>query len=281
MQPSSFVFNEALTSNSSSKESSPSRREIFLKVILAILVVIFVIEFIWLVVISPSIPLSSVEINGIPGVEREVILRQAGITNQTSLFSVSSTNMENALEELYMVESAEVIKQFPSKIYIKLNPRIPVALSLASVSGKSTPIFIDKHGVVCKIGINDSESKVQASSLPIISGLVFDDVHLGTRLPASMRNVLVNIEQIAMYNSDLLSSISEIRFHEKLYDGFELILYPANSNIRVRIGSELSEDIIKYMMLMIDVLEKTETEIDEIDFRTGTASYKLKEALNG
>jgi cell division protein FtsQ len=281
MQPNSFVFNENLSSHSSSNDSSRTGKEIFLKVILAILAVIFVVEFIWLVLISPSMPLASVEINGISGVERNLILRQAGITNQTSLFSVSSARMENALEELYMVESAEVIKQFPNKIYIKLSPRIPVALSLASVDGKSTPLFIDKHGVVCKIGINDSESKVHASSLPIISGLIFDDVNLGTQLPLSMRGVLESIERISIDNPVLLSSVSEIQFHKKLYDGFELILYPVNSNVKVRIGSELNEDTLKYMMLMIDVLKETEAEIDEIDFRTGTASYKIKEALNG
>lgn len=282
MQPNSFTFNDTLTSeSSSSKNMSRSGREIFLKIILAILAAVFVVEFIWLVLISPSRPLREIEINGIPGVERNYILHHSGITNQTSFFSVNTAKMENLLEELYMVASAQVVKQFPDKIYIKLNPRIPVAVSLALIDGESTPLFIDKHGVVCKIGISDSESKMQANNLPIISGLIFNDVRLGTRLPVLMRGVLESVEHISVNNPMLLSLISEIRMYEKNYGGFEMVLYPSNSNVRVRIGSELSEDTIKYMMLMIDVVKKTGAEIDEIDFRTGTASYKVKEALNG
>jgi cell division protein FtsQ len=282
MQPNSFTFNDALTSDSSeTKKMSRSRKEIFLKIILAISIVVFMIEVIWFVCITPWMPLSSIEINGIPNIERDFILRHAGITNQTSFFSVSSRSMENALEELFLVESAEVVKQFPSKIYIKLNPRIPVAFSLSSVNGKSTPLFIDRHGVICKIGINDSESKVQASLLPIVSGLIFDEAALGMRLPVSMKKIFESIEQINLNNPILLSSLSEIQIQEKLYGGFELILYPIGSNVKVRTGSELNEDTLKYMMLVIDVLKETGSEVDEIDFRTGIASYKTKETLNG
>jgi cell division protein FtsQ len=281
MTPNSFVFNDTYVSPSPSRSPYRSGKEKFLKVILGIIALILIFDAIWFCLIKTSMPLVSVEINGIPGVERNFILSSAGITNETSFFSVSTSEMENALEKLYMVDTAKVSKQFPDKIYIKLNPRIPVVITLASLNGKSTPLFIDKHGVVCKIGIADSESKMQASILPIVSGLNFDDVTLGTRLPISFRRMLESVERINNSNPVLLSLISEMQIQEKLFDGFELILYPVNSNVKVRIGSELNEDTLKYMMLTIDALKKTGVEVDEIDFRTGTASYQVKETFNG
>ncbi|MDR2900237.1 MAG: FtsQ-type POTRA domain-containing protein [Treponema sp.] len=282
MTPNSFVFDDTLHSHSaSSKQSSQSGTEKFLKIILVILAVILIAEAVWFCLIKTSLPLENVEINGIPGAERNDVFQYAGITNKTSFFSVNTIEMENSLEDWYLVDSAKVVKQFPDKIYIKLNPRIPAVMTFASVDGKSVPLFIDKRGVVCHIGNSDAAFQVQSSALPIISGLVFDNVSLGMRLPVSLRGFLESIERINVNNPVLLSSISEINIQEKLYDGFELVLYLLNSKIKVRTGPELNEDTLKYMMLMIDVLENTGAELDELDFRTGTASYQLKEALNG
>lgn len=292
MMPNSYALNETLTSHSASAKSARhSAKEKYLKAILVILSIALIIEIVWLCLIKTSLPLTNIEINGISGIEKDFILRHAGITNQTSYFSVSTSKMESALEELFMVDSAKVIKQFPDTIYIKLNPRIPVVVSLANINGKSIPLFIDKHGVVCKIGDSNSESEVgssqvdlstiHASALPIISGLVFGDIRLGMRLPVAFRRMLESIDRININNSILLSSISEIRIQEKLYDGFELVLYLDNSKIKVRMSSEFNEDTLKYIMLMIDVLENTGAEIEELDFRTGIASYKIKEAFNG
>ncbi len=282
MQPNSFIFNDALISETpASKKTAYSGTEKVWRRILFVLVVILAFEAIWLCVIRPCMPLSGIELNGIPGIERDVVLHYAGITSETSFYSVNAAKMERVLEELVMVESAEVVKQFPSRIYIKLNPRIPVAVSLTYVDGKMIPLFIDKHGVVCKMGLNDSESRMHMSNLPIISGLIFDNASVGTRLPVILKKFLESIERINMQNSLLLSSFSEIRIHEKLYDGFELVLYHSSSNTKIRTGAELNEEMLKYIMLMIDVLYNEGVDVDEIDFRTGTASYKLKEAFFG
>ncbi len=282
MTPNSFVFDDAFFSHPvPSNNASQSGRKKNHKVILIILALALIFIAVWFGLIRTSMPLVSIELNGIRGLERDVILSHAGITNQTSFFSVNTALMKSKLESFVIVESADVVKQFPDKIYIDLHPRIPVAVSLASIDRKSTPLFIDRHGVICKIGISDSESKMQASTLPILSGLNLDNVSLGMRLPASCKKVLESIAKINVDNSMLLSSISEIQIHERLYDGIELILYPVNSNIRVRAESELNEETLKYMMLVIDVLQEKGTDIDEIDFRTGTVSYKIKETFNG
>ncbi len=278
----SFAFNDTLVSDASiPKAISHSRMDKVLKRILLALGIVLGLELGWLFVITPCRPLANIEVSGIAGVDKELIVHHAGITGETSFISANPLRMEKALANLSMVESAEITRKFPDTLRIKLNPRTPVVVSLAYIDGKMTPLFIDKHGVVCKIGISDPESKGLASTLPIISGLVFENASLGTRLPASFKGILGNIEQIGKHNPVLLSSISEIRIHKKLYDGFELVLYPANSNVKVRTGAVLNEEMLKYMMLVIAVLHSKGVEVDEIDFRTGTASYQVKEAHSG
>jgi cell division protein FtsQ len=51
--------------------------------------------------------------------------------------------------------------------------------------------------------------------------------------------------------------------------------------VRVRVSEDITEETIRYMFLMIDVLSAKNANIDEIDFRTGTATYKIKEAHSG
>ena len=281
--PDSFAYIDDTISPDAahSKAAAPSRMDKILKRVLLVLGVILGIELVWMFGITPCLPLAKVEVSGIPGIEKEFIVNRAGITGDTSFLTANTARMEKALAGLSMVESAEITRQFPDTLRIVLKPRVPVAISLANIDGKIVPLFIDKQGVVCRIGTPDPESRVMASTLPIISGLVFENAVLGTRLPVLFSGMLENIDQIARKNPVLLSSISEIRVQKKLYDGFELVLYPAHSNIKVRTGAVLNEEMLKYMMLVIDVLETKGVQVDEIDFRTGTASYKVKEAHSG
>jgi cell division protein FtsQ len=79
---------------------------------------------------------------------------------------------------------------------------------------------------------------------------------------------------------ELLAVLSEIRINRKAYDGFDLILYPSHNPVKVRV-SELNEDMLRYMMLVIDVFFSKDIPVEEIDFRTSTASYTVKEASSG
>jgi cell division protein FtsQ len=75
--------------------------------------------------------------------------------------------------------------------------------------------------------------------------------------------------------------VSEIKVNEKNYEGFDLTLYPAHCRVRVRLPADLSRDKLSYALLLLDVLKNSSEEIEEIDCRTGTASYRVKEATSG
>lgn len=273
-----YVFTEERLSAAA---SSPSRLDKRLKVLILVLSLILGVELIWLLGVTPWMPLSAVEVTGIPELERTAVLAQAGIDDRSSFMTVSAEASEYALESLHQVGSARVVKRFPDTVRITLEGRKAVAFSLAAVNGRIAPVFFDKQGVVFKIGQEAAGTDSIPSSLPIISGLIFEQASLGTRLPAMFNTLLADLEQIRDTAPELLRAVSEIHINRKLYDGFELVLYPVSYPVKVRLGRELKEDTLRYMLLLIDVFNAQGVEVEELDFRTGTASYTIKEASLG
>jgi cell division protein FtsQ len=259
----------------------PSKLDKRLKVLILALALILGVELIWLLGISPWMPLSVIEVTGIPELEKAVVLAQAGIDERSSFMTISAGASEYALESLHQVGSARVVKRFPDTVRITLEPRRAVAFSLAAVEGRISPVFFDKQGVVFKIGQDDAGTDLIPASLPIISGLIFEQAVLGTRLPAMFNTLLSDLERINRTAPELLRAVSEIHINRKLYDGFELVLYPVYYPVKVRLGRELKEDTLRYMLLLIDVFNAQDVDVEELDFRTGTASYTVKEASIG
>jgi cell division protein FtsQ len=199
----------------------------------------------------------------------------AGIGEGSSWLTVNTAAMERVLAAYYLVESARVIKRFPDRLRIYLEPRQAVALSLAAVSGRVLPVYFDREGVIFKIG------GPVPQNLPIISGLVFEQPALGARLPAAFGSLLTALEPIGASSPERLGAVSEIRINRKPFDGFDLILYPLHNPVKVRLENNLNEDTLRYMMLMLDVFESEDSLPDVIDFRSGLASYTVKEAPSG
>jgi cell division protein FtsQ len=248
-----------------------------IKWLLIALAIILAGELIWVLGVTPCMPLSVIEIAGIPELDRRAVLSQAGIGIHSSYMTVDARGAELALASLYQVESARVVKQFPDTVRITLEGRRAVAMILATVNGRIEPVFLDRHGVVYKIG---EEPGINMGTLPIISGLFAADIVLGMRLPAQYQRFFSSLETLNSSAPELMGTISEIRVNRKAYDGFDLALYPVHYPVKVLVGNEITADTIRYMLLLIDVFIKQGVVADEIDFRTGTASYK-KEATRG
>ncbi|MDR1430488.1 MAG: FtsQ-type POTRA domain-containing protein, partial [Spirochaetaceae bacterium] len=232
---------------------SQSRPDKILKRLLMVLVMILAVELVWLFGITPCMPFNHIEIRGLPELSDGEIIARAGIVSDSSFVNFNSASSARALEELYMVGEALVEKSFPDTLRVTLKPRRACAVAFAEYQGKISPVFFDQEGVVFRIGA-EGELRTLSEKLPIISGLVFENLRPGLRLPENLRPLLENLEGINTRNPLLLSLISEIRIHKKLYDGYELVLYPSHAPIRFRVGPVLDEEMLRYIMLVIDVL---------------------------
>jgi len=181
--------------------------------------------------------------------------------------------METALMDLGLFESVMVLRYFPARLQIILNERRPVAQALATLDGRTVPVLIDRQGVVFRIG--DFNAAI-SGMLPVISGITIQDPFPGMRLPGMFIPLFTELDRIVISSPTLLTAVSELRVNRRLFDSFDLTLYPVHRRIRVRI-SELSEETLRYSLLMLDVLAAREDNIDTLDFRSGIASYIPRE----
>ncbi|MCL2214518.1 MAG: FtsQ-type POTRA domain-containing protein [Treponema sp.] len=242
------------------------------KRLLIIAAVILAAQLIWLFGISPFIPFSTVEVHGFSPLSRTEILSLAGIDENASFFSTNVRKIQNVLSSHILVESALVMKRFPDRLLIFLNPRTASALVLANDNFKQSPLYVDRHGVFYKIG---DPSSAETLNLPVLSGI--ENPQLGMRFPSALVPLVESLSQIAITSPELLSAISEIHIEPKTWDGYELLLYPVHSSIRVRMENNLTEDTLRYMLLMLNVFENDIQKPQEIDFRSGMGTYRIKE----
>jgi cell division protein FtsQ len=258
--------------NTVSKKKSAEKIEKGLKRLLIIAGVIFAAELIWLLGISPFIPFSTVEVHGFSDFSRSQILYLAGIDDSSSYFSTNVSLIKERLSTNILVESAVVMKRFPDKLSIYLNPRKPAAVTLFNTASGQSMMYIDRQGVIYKI---EHDASMEKSDIPVISGI--ENPHLNMRLPTALIPLMNNLGEISVSSPELLSAISEIRVERKAWDGYDLMLFPVHSSIKVRVENNLTEEALRYMLLMLNVFEKDENRPQEIDFRSGMGSYKIKE----
>jgi cell division septal protein FtsQ len=247
--------------------------EKILKRVLVVCIILLFGELLWLFIINPALPFVNIEINGLEDFDRRIVLKQAGISQRSSYFSLNVGEVESALTLLPQIAQVEVIKKFPDSLSIVLQERKPAALSLALVNGRTMPVIFDKEGVIFEIG--DTGGIAIPTYLPIISGMVFENVRLGMRLPHFLTPLLHDLYQLGGKSPELLAVISEIYINKKTFDNFDIIVYPAHSPVKIRMGAELKEEQLSYILLLLDVLKEKDMNVREIDFRTGTASYTV------
>ncbi|MDR2543395.1 MAG: FtsQ-type POTRA domain-containing protein [Treponema sp.] len=252
---------------------SARRIEKGLKKFLIIAVIVLIAQVIWLFGISPFIPFSTIEVHGFDGLSRTEILSLSGISDTSSFMSTNINEIQKMLAAQPLVESAIVTKRFPDKLSIFLIPRQAAAVTLANIGSRQLPLLIDRNGVFFKIGQGE-DVMIAGISLPVISGI--ENPALNRRLPDALVPLMVNLEKIASDSPELLSAISEIKIERKTWEGFELVLFPVHSSIRVRVENNLTEDLLRYMLVILNVFEADSQKPKEIDFRSGMGSYTIR-----
>jgi len=266
----SYITPEEISNPSNTAEKKQRKLEKGIKRLLIIVAVIFAAQIIWLFIVTPFVPFSTIEVHGIEGLDRPEILMLSGIDESSSYFSTIAGNVQEKLSKHILVESAVVMKRFPDRISIFLSPREAAAVTLTSSGSRQVMMFIDRQGVFFKTGRPD-----EAAGLPVISGI--ENPQLNSCLPVSLVSLTENLYQLSSNSPELLSAISEIRIERKAWDGYDLVLFPVHGSVSVRIENNLTEDALRYLLVMLNILEAKNQKPGEIDFRSGMGSYTIKE----
>jgi len=249
---------------------APRKVEKTLRRFLALAALVVCGGLVWWFFVSPAMVPATVNVFGFPGLDDAAALRYARIGDSATFVSVNAAEAQRLLSRHPLVESARVVRGFPDRISIYLEPRQAVAVGLARVNGRILPVYFDRHGVAFSIG--DAPPIGAPSWLPVVSGLSSGDLalYLGARLPEPILPLFSRIGAILDEEPGIWQAISEIGVEWNDNGTYDLVLFPANNFIRIRMGSDISANGIFYALLMLDVVRGFGGDApDEIDVRSG------------
>ena len=107
-------------------------------------------------------------VNGAHRLTQNQVLQQANITTGVNIFSVNLSRVRKRLLAHSWIEDAEVRRELPSRINIRIKEQKPLA-----VLDLGRKFIINTHGEVFK-----EMDKTDQCNLPMISGLEFSDINV-------------------------------------------------------------------------------------------------------
>ena len=247
----------------------------FFLILVIVLSFVLLMEIIFHLIIAPRMVVRNIEISSDSTLtlSDESVLRIAGITGEEYFFSLRTDEISANLQSYPIIKEVTAEKIFPDTLHIKISQRKPVILSLIDVEGETVPVALDEDGFVIQIG-----ETVNQLDLPVLSGLVFPDIKLGQRVNRLLLSFLVDLKRLKQSSPALFNLISEVKLVRNRAD-FEGLLFLRGYDVKVRIGASINEDLMKDILLVLDVFRRDEISenLAEIDFRTDEVITRFKE----
>jgi cell division protein FtsQ len=241
----------------------------------AALVLILIGELIFHFVIAPRLTVRNIVIRSDLPLRREEILSLTGIGENAFFYRIDAARIGDILGDLPMVREAVVEKTFPDKLNITLYGRIPLSiLFYAAPQGGSIPMVIDEQGVVFQIG-----SSISEWDLPVVTGIEFKKLEVGTRLPDKVRPILQDLHRLRQEDPGIFRLISELRIVPKPAGNLEILLYPIQFPVRLRLAGRLDPVVLRNAVVVLDLLAEQNVlgRVRELDMRTGEVVYRMEE----
>lgn len=264
-----------LSTESHEKEETKNTEKKFktIKIVFGIFCFLLLCELVFFKYITPCMSSPKLTISGQNYYSAEEIAKKLLPMNATSWLDFDVQKAVSILSSDVIIENVSVEKKFPDKILINIVERTPVAITMFSENGRTNSFCVDRSGVLfpCENGYKSTKN-----SLPIISGLPIEYMSYAKRIPAKYRSLIEQIAEISELPQNYFASISEICVRAKEYGNYELSLIPSQSKVKVLTDRALNEDALKYMMVVLDVVNKIGTDVSEIDLRYGAVAFRTK-----
>lgn len=254
------------------KKTKPKNAKSRLQVLKILFFILLSIAFIELVLYSFVIPIFSniqFTVTGLETLTEKEIAQYIQFSSSDTWFSFNTSHISKRLSALSQIETVSVEKKFPDRVAIHIVERKAVAFSLATIQGKTVPVQIDRKGVVFSIG-----KEVKHATIPLITGFALDNISEGARLHQRLLPLVEQISLIQASNPDYFMVLSEIRVLPKDYGAYDLALYPLNAQIRFLSDNVLNVESLQYIMVSLDIFQKTNTAVKEVDLRNGITSFR-------
>lgn len=251
------------------RETPPARERATQRVLLAVIALLAVVlagELVYHLALAPRLVLDSITIESDLPLSDDELLSLAGVREGTPYFSIDTDEVAARISSHPTVRDVRVQATFPDRLAITAVRRTALAVALATTDAGAVPLVFDEEGIVFRVGMQEADAE-----LPVVSGLRFATVDTGLELPSLVVDFLAQLRELKMNSPELYQLFSEYRIVRKNEYAYEVVLYPMHYPLPVRIGTSIDADMIQYVMMMLDVLQREGrlSTLAELDFRSG------------
>ena len=262
-----------MTVSGSDKSEKKDKKVFLVKILVFVLAVLLFAELIISMVLVPCFSKPSITVSGLKSASQQEFTELMGSMKTSSWLRFDTQRAASLLSSVPYIDSVDVSKVFPDRVIVSVKERVPVAKTVINNGGRYISVQIDKNGVLFTGNRQKSDTDYE---IPLVSGLPVEKFREGMSIPANYRVLLDQIETVRSRSQKYFAAISEIQVVQKEYGNYELVLYPVHKHVRVLTDRSLNEEALKYMMVVLDVVDSIEPDVSEIDLRYGSVSYRTR-----
>ncbi|CAM4087865.1 cell division protein FtsQ/DivIB [Treponema peruense] len=266
-------FEDFVTVSGSDKSEKKDKKVFLVKILVFVLAVLLFAELIISMVLVPCFSKPSITVSGLKSAYQQEFTELLGSMKTSSWLRFDTQRAASLLSSVPYIDSVDVSKVFPDRVIVSVKERVPVAKTVINNGGRYISVQIDKNGVLFTGNRQKSDTDYE---IPLVSGLPVEKFREGMSIPANYRVLLDQIETVRSRSQKYFAAISEIQVVQKEYGNYELVLYPVHKHVRVLTDRSLNEEALKYMMVVLDVVDSIEPDVSEIDLRYGSVSYRTR-----
>mgnify|MGYP001284791479 FL=1 len=141
-----------------------------IKILFFVLAGVIIVEALLYVLVIPCMSPVKVSVAGLQSLTNRDIQRFIQYNPKSTWFSFDSAKAASNIALNSIVENVIVEKKFPDQVLIHITERQPVAVSLATINGKTVPVQIDKKGVIFSI-----DKGMPSGAIPLVTGFIFEN----------------------------------------------------------------------------------------------------------
>lgn len=266
-------FEDFVTVSGSDKSEKKDKKVFLVKILVFVLAVLLFAELIISMVLVPCFSKPSITVSGLKSASQQEFTELLGSMKTSSWLRFDTQRAASLLSSVPYIDSVDVSKVFPDRVIVSVKERVPVAKTVINNGGRYISVQIDKNGVLFTGNRQKSDTDYE---IPLVSGLPVEKFREGMSIPANYRVLLDQIETVRSRSQKYFAAISEIQVVQKEYGNYELVLYPVHKHVRVLTDRSLNEEALKYMMVVLDVVDSIEPDVSEIDLRYCSVSYRTR-----
>lgn len=211
--------------------------------------------------LSPIFVLKTINVQGNRYVEKDDIIRIAGIQLGENLFQLQTDEIMRNLTKDLRIENAVVQRSFPSQLDISITERLPLALIQCNYGY----LEAGKGGMVLA-----AHRTLQNMPVPIISGATAADLFVGDVVDDQQINKVLSF--LACLDEETIKELSEIN----ITNPEDVMLYAGS--VQIRLGPlDMLPKKIDVTKSAVKELQKTNREIEYVDARFDVYSVRLRQ----